>query len=74
MTEEPYRSVRRVFWVMDNGSAHRGAKGDARLQAHWLTLQDSEMGYLSGSANLMSAQAPTPRSSHSISRASPTLR
>jgi hypothetical protein len=24
--QEPYRSARRVFWVMDNGSAHRGAK------------------------------------------------
>ena len=39
MTQEPYRSARRVFWIMDNGSAHRGAKGDARLQAHWPTLQ-----------------------------------
>lgn len=36
MTQEPYRSARRVFWVMDNGSAHRGAKADARLQARWL--------------------------------------
>ena len=24
---------------MDNGSAHRGAKGDARLQARWPTIQ-----------------------------------
>ena len=32
MTQEPYRSARRVFWVMDNGSAHRGATGDARLR------------------------------------------
>lgn len=39
MTQEPYRSARRVFWVMDNGSAHRGAKGDTRLQARWPTLQ-----------------------------------
>jgi len=39
MTQEPYRSARRVFWIMDNGSAHRGAKGDARLQARWPTLQ-----------------------------------
>jgi len=38
MTQEPYRSARRVFWVMDNGSAHRGAKGDARLRDHWPTL------------------------------------
>jgi len=39
MTQEPHRSARRVFWVMDNGSAHRGAKGDAHLQARWPTLQ-----------------------------------
>ena len=32
MTQEPYRSARRVFWVMDNRSAHRGAKADARLK------------------------------------------
>jgi hypothetical protein len=38
MAQEPYRSARRVFWVMDNGSAHRGAKGDARLQQRWPTL------------------------------------
>ena len=39
MSQEPYRSARRVFWVMDNGSAHRGAKGDARLHTRWPTLQ-----------------------------------
>ena len=38
MTQEPYRSARRVFWVLDNGSAHRGAVSDARLQARWPTL------------------------------------
>jgi hypothetical protein len=38
MTQEPYRSARRVFWVTDNGSAHRGAKGDARLQECWPNL------------------------------------
>lgn len=38
MTQEPYRSARRVFWVTDNGSAHRGARGDARLQARWPQL------------------------------------
>ena len=39
MTEEPYRSARRVFWIIDNGSSHRGAKADARLQARWPTLR-----------------------------------
>src|SRR5262245_27031281 len=33
MTQEPYRSARRVFWVVDNGSAHRGHRAVARLQA-----------------------------------------
>jgi hypothetical protein len=35
MGEEPYRSARRVFWITDNGSAHRGVKGDHRLQTRW---------------------------------------
>ena len=35
MRQSPYRSARHVFWIMDNGSAHRGAKGDARLQQRW---------------------------------------
>jgi hypothetical protein len=38
MSQAPYRSARRVFWIMDNGSAHRGAKADARLQARWPTV------------------------------------
>jgi hypothetical protein len=24
MTQEPYASAKRVFWVVDNGSSHRG--------------------------------------------------
>ena len=38
MRQEPYRSARRVFWVVDNGSSHRGARAAARLQARWPTL------------------------------------
>jgi hypothetical protein len=38
MTQEPYRSARRVFWIVDNGSAHRGDRAIARLQAAWPTL------------------------------------
>ncbi len=38
MQQEPYCSARRVLWVMDNGSAHRGVKGDTRLQQRWPTL------------------------------------
>ena len=38
MTQEPYRSAPRVFWIMDNGSGHRGQKAVARLQGPWPTL------------------------------------
>ena len=32
MAQEPYRSAPRVFWVVDNGSSHRGAAAVDRLQ------------------------------------------
>ena len=31
MRDEPYRSARRVFWITDNGSSHRGQKSVERL-------------------------------------------
>jgi len=38
MREQPYRSARRVFWIMDNGSSHRGRKADERLRRRWPTI------------------------------------
>ncbi|WP_329531103.1 IS630 family transposase [Streptomyces sp. NBC_01450] len=35
MTQEPYASARRVFWVVDNGSSHRGKKASDRLAARF---------------------------------------
>ena len=35
MRHDPYRSARRVFWIVDNGSGHRGQPAVARLQARW---------------------------------------
>jgi hypothetical protein len=35
MREEPYRSARRVFWITDNGSSHRGQRAADRLWAKW---------------------------------------
>lgn len=35
MTLAPYRSARRVFWVVDNRSSHRGERACARLRAKW---------------------------------------
>lgn len=33
MNQEPYRSARRVFWVTDNGSSHRGQTSIDRLKS-----------------------------------------
>lgn len=38
MTQPPYAQARRVFWIVDNGSAHRGARSVARLQAQYPRL------------------------------------
>ena len=38
MAQEPYRSARRVFWISDNGSSHRGPKADQRLQSRWPSI------------------------------------
>jgi len=38
MNQEPYRSARRVFWIMDNGSSHRGVASDTRLVKRWKNI------------------------------------
>lgn len=38
MRQEPYRSARRVFWIMDNGSSHRGQACAKRLTERWHTI------------------------------------
>ncbi len=38
MAQEPYRSAPRVFWIVDNGSSHRGEKAVQRLQARYPNL------------------------------------
>jgi hypothetical protein len=38
MSVEPYRSARRVFWITDNGSFHRGHKAANRLRAAWPSI------------------------------------
>lgn len=39
MAQEPYRSARRVFWVIDNGSSHRGQRCVERLQSRYANLR-----------------------------------
>ena len=38
MTAEPYARARRVFWIVDNGSSHRGQVAADRLAADWPNL------------------------------------
>jgi transposase len=39
MTTEPYASARRVFWVVDNGSSHRGQAAVKRLEGRYHNLR-----------------------------------
>lgn len=38
MASEPYASAHRVFWIVDNGTVHRGQKAIDRLQSQWTNL------------------------------------
>lgn len=35
MGQPPYQTARRVFWIIDNGSSHRGSPFIERLKAKW---------------------------------------
>jgi hypothetical protein len=39
MTQEPYASARRVFWIVDNGSSHAGKTSIARLEGAYENLR-----------------------------------
>ena len=38
MSQEPYRTANRVFWIVDNGSSHRGTASVTRLTAQYPNL------------------------------------
>jgi hypothetical protein len=38
MQQEPYRAAPRVFWIVDNGSSHQGAKAARELAARYPNL------------------------------------
>ena len=38
MTQSPYAEARRVFWIVDNGSSHRGPRSVTRLQGRYPNL------------------------------------
>jgi len=38
MSQEPYRSAKRFFWIFTDGSSHRGQKCVRRLRARWPSI------------------------------------
>jgi len=38
MCQPPYATARRVFWIVDNGSSHRGPRSVKRLQSRYANL------------------------------------
>ena len=38
MKQHPYRRARRVFWIVDNSSSHRGSRAVERLQDKYPNL------------------------------------
>jgi len=39
MGKEPYASARTVYWIVDNGSSHRGRRSVERLESRWRNLR-----------------------------------
>ena len=38
MCQSPYATARRVFWIVDSGSSHRGPRSVERLQSRYANL------------------------------------
>ena len=54
MSQEPYKSAKRVFWIMDNCSAHRGQKAVDRLRSQSTCSSYTPRSMPAGSINLKS--------------------
>jgi hypothetical protein len=44
MRSEPYASARYIYWIVDNGSSHRGRASIERLESRWPTCSCSGTG------------------------------
>ena len=63
MGQEPYASARRVFWVVDNGSSHRGQASVDRLQGRHKNLRLIHCPIHSSWINQVSVNRPSDRGS-----------
>jgi hypothetical protein len=70
MSTEPYASADRVFWMVDNGSSHRGAAAAERMTTAWPNAPadpPARACLLAGPRNLLlgrPAQGPHPQRLH----------
>jgi hypothetical protein len=59
MTREPYASARRLFWIVDNGSSHRGqASIDGTQRRHVLPATERRRGPSPGCPSLAGVSSP----------------
>jgi hypothetical protein len=62
-TQEPYASPDRVFWVVDNGSSHRGQRAIDRLAEKF---PDAVMMHTPVHASWLTPRSPTPDGAQSV--------
>ena len=80
MGQEPYCSARRVFWIMDNGSAHRGErcvqrlrKAHRRIVAVHLPVHASWLNQIEIYFSIVQRKVLTPNDFKSLQDVSPRL-
>ena len=59
MTTEPYTSAGRVFWIVDNGSSHRGRASVTRMTRAWPTAQLVHYRYMRPGRTRRRSSSPT---------------
>jgi hypothetical protein len=56
MSIEPHASARRVFWIVDNGSSHRGQAAVDRMQEAWPAARPFNWKYTKKDLNALLAR------------------
>ena len=80
MTQEPYVSTKRVFWVVDNGSSHRSASSTKRMQFMWpnavlvhLPVHASWLNQIEIYFSILQRKVLTPNYFHSVDELASTI-
>jgi len=68
MNQPPYNTARRVFWIMDNGSSHRGSACVRRLQAAFRNIIPVHVRYMPAGSTRSKSTSPS-----SSARCSPRM-